>query len=124
MKEALGHVFPDAQQQLCIHHINSNVMLQSKRRRVSSSTHSGTGEESSPDEPEAVLTQNDRQAVRAHEQGDRSIKQKYASEPISHDYHGVLRLWKRVTFAETEEDHQKAWGVDLKTKGLFSTPGV
>jgi transposase-like protein len=32
MKAALGSQFPDAQQQLCIHHINSNVLLNAKQK--------------------------------------------------------------------------------------------
>ncbi|RKK18956.1 hypothetical protein BFJ67_g17679, partial [Fusarium oxysporum f. sp. cepae] len=85
MKKALGVEFQDAQQQLCIHHINSNVILQSKRKWVYTTRDSSTGEESSSDEPDAALNQRDRQA------------------------HGVLMLWRLVVFAETEEDHEKAW---------------
>jgi hypothetical protein len=63
MKKALGVEFKDAQQQLCIHHINSNVILQSKRKWVYTTRDSSTGEESSSDEPDAALNQRDRQAV-------------------------------------------------------------
>ncbi|OBS15793.1 hypothetical protein FPOA_13425 [Fusarium poae] len=61
MKKALGVEFQDAQ----------------------------TGEESSSDEPDAALSQRDRQAVQASGR--------------------VLMLWRLVVFTETEEDHEKAW---------------
>jgi hypothetical protein len=109
MKKALGIEFPDAQQQICIHHINSNVMLQSKRKWVYTTRNSTTGEESSSDEPDATLTQHDRQAVQASERQEDPITQDKLSQPVTHDYHGVLTLWKLVVFAETEEDHEKAW---------------
>jgi len=108
MKKALGIEFPDTQQQLCIHHINSNVMLQSKRKWVYSTRDSGTGEESSSDEPDATLNQHDRQAVHASARQE-EVTRNNLRQPVSHDYNGVLVLWRLVVFAETEEDHEKAW---------------
>ncbi|KAG8412228.1 hypothetical protein J3459_014767 [Metarhizium acridum] len=71
MKKTIGIEFPVTQQQLCIHHINSNLMLQSKRRWVYSTRDSGTGDESNSDEPDATLNPRDGQAVHASE-GKRS----------------------------------------------------
>jgi hypothetical protein len=52
MKAALNDQFPDVQQQLCIHHILSNVMLKSKQRWVngqqSSSSSSVSDNEATP----------------------------------------------------------------------------
>ncbi|RKK11850.1 hypothetical protein BFJ65_g13726 [Fusarium oxysporum f. sp. cepae] len=50
MKAALNDQFPDVQQQLCIYHINSNVLLKSKQKwvedlRSSSSPDNSNGEE-------------------------------------------------------------------------------
>ncbi|KAG7002603.1 PKS-NRPS hybrid synthetase [Fusarium oxysporum f. sp. conglutinans] len=109
MKKALGVEFQDAQQQLCIHHINSNVILQSKRKWVYTTRDSSTGEESSSDEPDAALDQRDRQAVQASGREEEPITHDNLSRLITHDYHGVLMLWRLVVFAETEEDHEKAW---------------
>lgn len=102
MKAALDDQFPDAQQQLCIHHINSNVLLKSKQKWVnghisSSSTDSSDGEDTGP-LPEAELSPKDRRLVNAP-----------IAEAIPHSYRGVLEMWKLVMFAETEEDHEKAW---------------
>ncbi|OAQ57846.1 transposase [Pochonia chlamydosporia 170] len=109
MKKALEFEFPVAQQQLCIHHINSNVMLQSKRRWVYSAKDKGTGEESSSDDPDATLNQRDQQAVRASARQEEPVALDNLHQPVPHDYNGVLVLWKLVVFAETEEDHEKAW---------------
>jgi hypothetical protein len=109
MKQALEFEFPEAQQQLCIHHINSNVMLQSKRRWVNAATDNDTDEESSSDEPDATLDLRDQQALRASERQEETTAKDNLSQLVTHDYHGVLALWRQVAFAETEEDHEKAW---------------
>ncbi|KAL9561323.1 hypothetical protein ACKAV7_014678 [Fusarium commune] len=109
MKKALGLEFQDAQQQLCIHHINSNVILQFKWKWVYTMRDSSTGEESSSDEPDAALNQRDRQAVQASGRQEEPITRDNLSRLITHDYHGVLMLWRLVVFAETEEGHEKAW---------------
>uniref|UniRef100_A0A1Y1M8A0 Uncharacterized protein n=1 Tax=Photinus pyralis TaxID=7054 RepID=A0A1Y1M8A0_PHOPY len=109
MKQALGAEFPEAQQQLCIHHINANVMLQSKRRWVYTTRDSSTGEETNSDEPNATLNRRDRQAIRACDAQGEPTTQDNSSQPITHDYHGVHTLWRQVVFAETEADHEKAW---------------
>ncbi|OAQ63986.1 transposase [Purpureocillium lilacinum] len=102
MKAALDYQFPDAQQQLYIHHINSNVLLKSKQKWVNghistSSTDSSDGEGTGP-LPEAELSPKDRRLVNAP-----------TAEAIPHSYRGLLEMWKLVMFAETEEDHEKAW---------------
>ncbi|KAG7130940.1 PKS-NRPS hybrid synthetase like protein [Verticillium longisporum] len=103
MKAALNDQFPDAQQQLCIHHINFNVLLKSKQKWVkgqsSSSNPDGSdGEDSAPEAP-VELSPKDRQLVHAP-----------AAEVIPHSYRAVLTMWKLVLFAETEDAHEKAWG--------------
>src|SRR6478609_4810540 len=109
MKKALGLKFQDTQQQLCIHHINSNVTLQSKRKWVYTRRDSSTSEESSLDGPDAALNQRDRQAVQASGRQEEPITHDNLSRLITYDYHGVLMLWRLVVFIETEEDHNKAW---------------
>ncbi|KAJ3453182.1 hypothetical protein MRS44_018837 [Fusarium solani] len=105
MKAALNDQFPEVQQQLCIHHINSNVLLRSKQKWVkdrshtssSSSPNSSDGEAPAP-QTQAELNPRDRQFIHTP-----------AAEAIPHSYRGVLMMWKVVLFAETEEAHEKAW---------------
>ncbi|KAG6978557.1 PKS-NRPS hybrid synthetase [Fusarium oxysporum f. sp. conglutinans] len=102
MKAALNDQFPDVQQQLCIHHINSNVLLKSKQKwvkgRSSSSSPDSSDEDKSTPQVRAELSPKDRQLVHAS-----------TSEDIPHSYRGVLMMWKLVLFAETEDAHEKAW---------------
>jgi hypothetical protein len=102
MKAALNDQFPDVQQQLCIHHINSNVLLKSKQkwvesRKSSSSPDASEWEDSAP-QTQAEFSARDTQLVHAP-----------TADAIPHDYRGVLMMWKLVLFAETEEAHEKAW---------------
>ncbi|KAJ2899377.1 hypothetical protein MKZ38_003084 [Zalerion maritima] len=92
MKRALGVEFPDAQQQLCIYHINSNIILQSKRKWVYIIRDGSTGEKSSSDKPDTTLNQRDRQAVQAFGKEEETITHDNISRPITYDYHGVFIL--------------------------------
>ncbi|KAK2729952.1 mutator-like element, partial [Colletotrichum kahawae] len=53
MKATLNEQFPEVQQQLCIHHINSNVMLKAKQKWSKHQDHSDTSE---PDDEEPGAT--------------------------------------------------------------------
>ncbi|KAH7471692.1 hypothetical protein FOMA001_g13476 [Fusarium oxysporum f. sp. matthiolae] len=102
MKAALNDQFPNVQQQLCIYHINSNVLLKSKqkwakKRKSSSSPDASDWEDSAP-QTQAELSVTNKQLVHA-----------LTGDEIPHTYQGVLMMWKRVLFAETEEVHEKAW---------------
>jgi hypothetical protein len=105
MKKALDEHLPDSQQQLCIHHIISNVLLKSKQKWIhpgsdSSSDHDqDNGEETSAP---VRLTAGDRAIANATAPED-------SSKPIPHTYQGVVMLWKLVMFAETEAEHDAAW---------------
>ncbi|KAJ0127764.1 hypothetical protein HZ326_29128 [Fusarium oxysporum f. sp. albedinis] len=106
MKAALNYQFPEVQQQLCIHHINSNVLLRSKQKWVkdysqdssSSSSLDGSDREAPAQQTQAGLSPKDQQFIHAP-----------TADVIPHSYRGVLMMWKLVLFAETEEAHEKAW---------------
>lgn len=104
MKAALNDQFPDVQQQLCIHHMNSNVLLKSKQKWVndrgssSSDSHDSSDGEVSVPHTQAQLSPQDREFVHTP-----------TTEAIPHSYRGVLLMWKLVVFAETEQAHEEAW---------------
>ncbi|KJZ68391.1 hypothetical protein HIM_12216 [Hirsutella minnesotensis 3608] len=109
MKAALDDQFPDSQQQICIHHINSNVLLNSKRRWKNTKEHWGDAESSPEIETQASLDSGDINAVLSMErQSDPSLNTDRAG-PVSHNYRGVLEMWKFVAFAETKEEYERAW---------------
>ncbi|KAG7404421.1 PKS-NRPS hybrid synthetase [Fusarium oxysporum f. sp. rapae] len=107
MKAALNDQFADVQEQLCIYHINSNVLLKSKqkwaKKRKSSSSPDASDWENSAPQTQAELSVTNKQLVHA-----------LTGDEIPHTYRGVLMMWKRVLFAETEEVHEKAWRVLCK----------
>ena len=101
MKAAFNDQFPSIQQQLCIHHINSNVLLRSKQKWVkdrNSSSSSDTDDKETDTQPSAQLNPQDRQLIHAP-----------ADKEIPHTYRGVLAMWKLVLFAETEATHEEVW---------------
>jgi hypothetical protein len=87
MKAALDVHFPDIQQQLCIHHINSNVLANARKL--------WPRPDSSDDKPANNITIPETNAP--------------GLKPIPHTPEGVHQLWKGVVFAETEEEHEQAW---------------
>ncbi|EGY23354.1 uncharacterized protein VDAG_04792 [Verticillium dahliae VdLs.17] len=69
MKAVLDDQFPEVQQQLCIHHINSNVLLKAKKKwlkgRNSVSPDSSDDAEASISQTQAELSPKDRQFIHA-----------------------------------------------------------
>ncbi|OWT42543.1 mutator-like element [Pochonia chlamydosporia 170] len=111
MKAALDSQFPGSQQQICIHHVNSNVLLNAKRRwKDAEEEGDGCGHNSSDSErSQAALTSRDMEAVRAvGKDGSPPLRTDHTS-PVPHNYRGVLELWKFVVFAQTKDDYEKAW---------------
>lgn len=105
MKAALNDQFPEAQQQLCIHHVISNVLLKAKQKWVTDAEpDSSTSSDDARDENTAYT-----QARAKLSPKDRRFIHEPVAEDIPHSYRGVLMLWKHVMFAETQEAHEKAW---------------
>jgi hypothetical protein len=105
MKKALNEQFPDSQQQLCIHHIISNVLLKSKQKWIHQRTDS-----SSDHDQDAV--EEDRASMRltASEKAIADVSApEDLSKPVPHTYEGVVMWWKLVMFAETEAEHDAVW---------------
>ncbi|PCD21165.1 hypothetical protein AU210_002136 [Fusarium oxysporum f. sp. radicis-cucumerinum] len=65
---------------------------------ISSSSPDASDWEDSAPQTQAELSVTDKQLVHA-----------LTGDEIPHTYRGVLMMWKRVLFAETEEAHEKAW---------------
>ena len=85
MKAALNDVSPNVQQQLCIHHISSNVLLKSKQQRVNPHG-GGTASETSKDN---TSTNEELDGLSAE---DRQFVQNFINEKIPHSYRGVLMM--------------------------------
>ncbi|KAG7423353.1 PKS-NRPS hybrid synthetase [Fusarium oxysporum f. sp. raphani] len=72
-------------------------MKWAKKRKSSSSPDASDWEDSAP-QTQAELSVTNKQLVHS-----------LTGDEIPHTYRGVLMMWKRVLFAETEEVHEKAW---------------
>ncbi|KAJ6436998.1 hypothetical protein O9K51_10535 [Purpureocillium lavendulum] len=111
MKAALDSQYPDSQQQLCIHHINANVLLNAKRKwnNAKEGGESDGDGSSCSEHTQVSLSARDMEAVLAAERPEGFPSQSDLAAPVPHNYRGVLELWKFVVFAETKEEHEKAW---------------
>ncbi|OAQ62573.1 transposase [Purpureocillium lilacinum] len=105
-KAALESQYPDSQQQICIQHINANVLLNAKRKWKSGN---GDAESDGGGGPNTRLSSKDMEAALAVERQESPPNQSNLDTPIPHNYRGVLELWKSVAFAETKVEHEKAW---------------
>ena len=103
MKSALNDQFPNIQQQLCIHHILSNVLLKSKTKwtgeREESASPSASDNGDVPPEAQVGLGATD----------EHLIEDSSTRDYIPHTYQGVVLMWKRVLHAETEKAFEQAW---------------
>jgi len=106
MKAALESQYPDSQQQICVQHINANVLLNAKRKWKS---RDNAAEGDGDGNPNAKLSSADMEAVLALDRQESPLKQSNLAAPVPHTYRGVLELWKFVAFAETKDQHEKAW---------------
>ncbi|OAQ57749.1 transposase [Purpureocillium lilacinum] len=106
MKAALESQYPDSQQQICIQHINANVLLNAKRKWKSGNEDAESDWDRSPN---TRLSSKDVEAALAVERQESPPNRSNLATPIPHNYRGVLELWKSVAFAETKEEHEKAW---------------
>ncbi|XP_044718833.1 MULE transposase domain-containing protein [Hirsutella rhossiliensis] len=122
MKAALEDQFPDAQQQLCILYINSNVLLNAKRKWKHAKEDSDGG--SNTEQSQATLNSRDKEAVLAAGRQDEPLSRSNVSTTVPHNYRGVLEMWKLVVFAETKEDYEKCFIKKHRNFGIRVTSGT
>ena len=87
MKSALNQYFPDAQQQLCIQHINSNVLLQAKKKWKHPSFSNKASDIDTDEAEDIELDSEDRDAVRATQDQNTG-----GQGAIPHNYRGTLDI--------------------------------
>ena len=107
MKEALDSQYPDGQQ-LCIHHINANVLnAKRKWKNAKEDGESDGGGRCGREQTQAVLSPSDMEAVLAAERQESPPAQSNLAASVLHNYRGVLELWKFV------EEHEKGLGAPM-----------
>lgn len=105
LKNALETVFPGAQQQLCVYHVNANVRGKIQARWKNKDGTSDTDE--AGDGAEAA--EEDLNAARAIEAAadEPSAASKPAVDPDSRE--GMFRAWQHVVYAEDEAEFEVSW---------------
>lgn len=103
MKAAFNDQFPGIQQQLCIHHILSNVLLNAKTKWIND--RQSRSSSNSSDNEDSVSQEQ----VKQCDTDERLLNTSSTSEKIPHTYQGIVLMWKRIVFAETEEAFEHAW---------------
>ncbi|KAJ6439016.1 GCN5-related N-acetyltransferase (GNAT) domain-containing protein [Purpureocillium lavendulum] len=122
MKAALESQFPYSQQQICIHHINSNVLLNAKRLWKDESSENNGDSNSKSEQTRVALSSGDKETIIAMETCDDPFHQNSRTAPVSHDYRSVLELWRFVVFAHTRKTtktHGCASAKSSTTSGLY-----
>jgi hypothetical protein len=110
LKNALNQVFPTAQQQLCVWHINANV-----RAKIRSRWNADDPDDLEDDDSEA---DNTPEAANVASSFFNDLQEQeptlLASQPASpendpHSRQGMFEAWKRVIYAPTEADFEAQW---------------
>lgn len=104
LKNALLGVFPLAQQQLCVFHINSNIRARIWSRWKDPANPDGLDNptDNIPAEAEAILAREatEQEATAVFSPDDNNVE--FSRE-------GMLRAWQRVIFAKKEADFFNTW---------------
>ncbi|KJZ69123.1 hypothetical protein HIM_11491 [Hirsutella minnesotensis 3608] len=106
LKKALLRVFPLAQQQLCVFHVNANVNAKIKSRWRS-------------DEADDSLTDTDEAANEpaAEPNANEATETAPAASEVAYTREGMFKAWQRVVYAASEEDFESAWQLLDQTFG-------
>ncbi|KAJ3454821.1 hypothetical protein MRS44_013421 [Fusarium solani] len=115
LKTALAITFPDAQQQLCIYHMNAKV-----RGKISSRWHNPNASESaSPIEEDDTSEQHTGEVdLRARAEAQKEAESAEASSelpPLEDTADGMFEAWKRVVYAPNESDFFSRWSIIVST---------
>jgi len=107
LRTAVKTAFPDAQLQLCVFHVNSNVTLAIKQRWIKRYTqlYFDSDEEADPDE------EAERADLEELEASNRKTSLLLTTFPnnIAITRAGLFHVWRYLVFTPAEEEFDKAW---------------
>lgn len=111
MKPALHSQYLVSHQQVCVHHINSNVLLDAEQRWKDANKEGENygGGSSASGKLQVALTSRDMATVLAVRKHSSSQLRTDDTSPVPHNYRGVLELWSFMVFSETKKEYRKAW---------------
>lgn len=122
MKNAIAEVYPEAQPQLCIFHVNKNVTLNIKRKwnkEAAAQVAAAMGVELplSPTQEENNLDRTYQESV--VDRGNQSPDGRISSavpETVEYSMAGLYKLWEGVVYSHSIDDFEAAWA---KLKAYF-----
>lgn len=106
LRNALQRVFPEAQQQLCVYHINANIRKMIRRHWRPSADDPNPDE--SADELSSPIDADFLAAQRAEATAD-SITVRLSNPTPEMTPDAMFEAWQRVIYADTEADFEEAW---------------
>jgi predicted nucleic acid-binding Zn-ribbon protein len=128
MRNAVARVYPEAQPQICIFHINKNVTLHVKRKWDKKAADEVAAAQASRDEnvdadadadvdsddedTQAIVKLLNRLAARVDEDEDVGP----VPETIEHSKHGIYKLWEHILYARTLDGFNESYE---KLKAFF-----
>ena len=125
LKDALNETFPNMQQQICIFHINKNVLLKVKRKWKVPPGVVDVDDEDGPDAPRLADAEADAAAAEGADESaadheilqdlnapartEEQLQSSRLPAEIPHTREGVLMLWKYMAYSNSEEDFMESW---------------
>lgn len=115
-------MFPEAQQQLCVYHINANVRKHIYRKWKGPGANDIDDDTDESDNELSRLTEADFDAARrAEDRADRVVPAASRETPeITPD--GIFEAWQRVIYAPTEDDFKAAWQAMINAFDTSQSP--
>lgn len=110
LKNTLNLVFPSAQQQLCIRHINANVRGKIRSRWNTDDPDDLEDDDSEPDDtPKAANVASSSLNNSREQEPALLVLQPASPEDNPHSRQGMFEAWKRVVYAPAEADFEAQW---------------
>jgi transposase-like protein len=122
MRNAVARVYPEAQPQICIFHINKNVTLHIKRKwdkkaadevaAAQASRDENADVDSDDEDTQAIVKRLNRLAARVDEDEDVGP----VPETVEYSRHGIYKLWEHILYARPLDGFNESYE---KLKAFF-----
>ena len=107
MKAAISELFPEVQQQICIWHIQKNVLKNLSQKWTCTNNTTNSARSTSNSTPSSSALSSVRIADLARPNIQRVEAQ--ATENVEHNYLGMLQMWTQVCWAKDVEVMRERW---------------
>jgi len=113
MKKALRKTYPTAYQQICVFHLNKNIVLNIKRKWIKMAAGAGMQFPPPPEEEDGagvLLDENDEYVVSSlNNMAKSGATLGTLPAVVQHSMAGLYLLWAHMVYSRTEEGFNAAW---------------